>query len=357
MTATALGKLREKVREGAEERPGVYRWYGADGRVLYVGKSVSLRSRLLSYFRERTGKAARIVAKAADVSWECKPNEFAALVGEMRLIRTWQPEYNVQHRRDRSYGFVKVTKESAPRLLPVESIANDGAAYYGPFPRTAWLARAVGELALATGLRNCPARTSIHFDDQLEIFSDTKIPRCIRAETRSCLGPCAGRCTGAEYRRGVRLAQAFLGARSQRPLGELAEAARRAARRLDFEYAARLHERIETLRRLQGYLAGFRGQIEKLNLVYPVSGFAGDSRLYLIRRGVLAAELPAPRSAPARDRARKAVRELFQPVAADRDGTLDGDAAAEALLTVAWFNRHPQEWERAQTPRQWLERG
>lgn len=108
------------------------------------------------------------------------------------------------------------------------------------------------------------------------------------------------------------------------------------------EYAARLHGRIETLRRLQGYLAGFRGQIEKLNLVYPVSGFAGDSRLYLIRRGVLAAELPAPRSASARDRARKAVREIFQPVAADRDGTLDGDAAAEALLTVAWFNRHPQ---------------
>ena len=108
---------------------------------------------------------------------------------------------------------------------------------------------------------------------------------------------------------------------------------------------------------LQGYLAGFRGQIEKLNLVYPVSGFAGDSRLYLIRRGVLAAELPAPRSASARDRARKAVREIFQPVAADRNGTLDGDAAAEALLTVAWFNRHPQEWERAQTPRQWLERG
>ena len=110
------------------------------------------------------------------------------------------------------------------------------------------------------------------------------------------------------------------------------------------------------LRRLQGYLAGFRGQIEKLNLVYPVSGFAGDSRLYLIRRGVLAAELPAPRSASARDRARKVVRELFLPVAADRDGPLDGGAAAEALLTVAWFNRHPREWKRAQTPRQWLER-
>jgi len=89
----ATSPLREKVRTHAEDRPGVYRWLGAGGQILYVGKSVRLKSRLLSYFREETGKTARLVAEAEDVNWDWKPNEFAALIREMRLIRAWQPEY------------------------------------------------------------------------------------------------------------------------------------------------------------------------------------------------------------------------------------------------------------------------
>ena len=127
--------LHDEVRTRAEDRPGVYRWLGPDGRILYVGKSVRVRSRLLSYFREDTGKAARMVAEARDVNWDYTPNEFAAVVREMRLIRAWQPEYNVQHRRDRRYGFIKITREPAPRLIAVSRVRNDGARYYGPFGR------------------------------------------------------------------------------------------------------------------------------------------------------------------------------------------------------------------------------
>ena len=348
------GHLREKVRACAEDRPGVYRWLGAGGRILYVGKSVRLRSRLLSYFREETGKAARMVAEAEDINWDLKPNEFAALIREMRLIRAWQPEYNVQHKRDRRYGFIKITREPAPRLIPVSRVHNDGASYYGPFAQTGWLAQAVHDLSLATGLRDCPAHTPIHFGDQLEIFSGGRVPRCIRADTGTCPAPCAGRCTTAEYDRRLRLARAFLEARSRAPLAELADSVKQAATDLHFEYAATIRDRMETLEKLWNHLSGFRGQVENLNLVYSVPGYEGDDRIYLIRRGRPCAHLPMPKSDRARRRANEVVEEVFQPVPADRDGRLDGDAAAEVLLTVTWFSRRPGERERAVAPERWL---
>ena len=350
----ATSGLREKVRARAEDRPGVYRWLGRGGRILYVGKSVRVRSRLLSYFREETGKAARMVAEAEALSWDYTPNEFAALFREMRLIRVWQPEYNVQHKRERRYGFIKVTREPAPRLIPVSRVHGDGARYYGPFGRTAWLARAVHDLSLATGLRDCSGDTPIHFGDQFEMFGGSRVPRCIRVETGTCPGPCAGRCTTAEYDRGVRLARAFLEARSRAPLKELERSIEEAAADLRFEYAATIRDRMATLEKLWNHLSGFRGRIETFNLVYPVSGFGGEDRIYLIRRGRLHGELPWPKSDEARGRANVVVSEAFRPVPADRNGALDADSAAEVLMTVAWFNKRPRERKRAQTPDQWM---
>ena len=350
----ASSPLREEVRSGAEDRPGVYRWLDADGRILYVGKSVRLRSRLLSYFREEAGKAARLVAEAESVHWDYTPNEFAAVVREMRLIRAWRPAYNVQHKRDRRYGFIKITREPAPRLIPVSRVHNDGAGYYGPFAQTGWLSQAVHDLSLATGLRDCPAHTPIHFGDQLEIFSAGRAPRCIRAQTGSCLAPCAGRCTTEEYDRRLRLARAFLEARSRTPLKVLARSTRDAATRLRFEYAATLRDRMETLERLWNHLSGFRGRVDGLNLVYAVPGHGGDDRIYLIRRGRPHAEIPWPKSDPARRHADELVEEVFRPRPADRDPRLKADAAAEVLLTVSWFNGRPEERKRAVVPERWL---
>ena len=351
MTAISL---RDEVRAQAEDRPGVYRWLGAGGRILYVGKSVRLRTRLLSYFREDTGKTARMVAEAEAVRWDYIPNEFAALFHEMRLIRAWQPEYNVQHKRDRRFGFIKITREPAPRLVPVSRPVSNGARYYGPFSRTGWMTRAVHELSLATGLRDCAGDTPVHFEDQLEMFPGRRTPLCIRAETGTCPAPCAGRCTVADYDRRVGAARAFLETRNRGPLEELSEAVRRAAERLDFEYAARLHDRVTTLEGLWDHLRGFRGRIENLNLVYPVSGFEGDDRVYLIRRGRLHREMPWPKSDGARRRANRLVEEAFRPVLADRDFSLEGGAAAEVLLTVTWFNKRPKERKRAVAPEKWL---
>src|SRR5690606_6836323 len=108
--------LREYIRAHAEDRPGVYEIRGTDDELIYVGKSVRVRSRLLSYFRSGAeDKAARIAASAVGATWTYVPNEFHAVVEEMKRIQRHRPRVNVEHKRRPSYGFVKVTGERAPR--------------------------------------------------------------------------------------------------------------------------------------------------------------------------------------------------------------------------------------------------
>lgn len=354
MERTARHPLRNYVLANAEDRPGVYRWRAPDGRLLYVGKSVRLRSRLLSYFRASAGKAARVVGESSRVEWEYLPDEFAALFREMQIIREWQPEYNVEHKRKRRFAFIKVTRERAPRLIPVARVTNDGASYYGPFGRKGWLSDAVHDLVRTVGLRDCTRDMSLHFTDQADLFGGERAPKCMRGETGSCLAPCAGGCTNAEYMERVELARSFLEGQNRKPLDGLERSLQEAASQLDFERAAQIRDRIQTLQKLHSHLASFRGQVEKLNLVYPVTGFGGSRRIYLIRRGRLRLELPFPQSDRERRRIERTVRELYRPMPEDVRAGLTHKAAAEVLLLISWFNRRPAERERAVVPEQWL---
>ncbi len=346
--------LRQYVRARAENRPGVYRMMGSDGELLYVGKSVHVRTRLLSYFRAPRGdKAWELIREATRVTWEYVPNEFAALVREMKLIQRRLPRYNVQHTRKRAYAFVKVTREAAPRLLPVTRVADDGATYYGPFPRVAALAYTVRDLTQVMGLRDCPGPTPVFFSDQIELFGGGRPPRCLRAELGTCLAPCCGRPTEVDYGRAVEAARRFLEGRASAPLRELRERMDEAARRTEFEYAAILRDRIERLERLRDELVAFRGRMQSLDLVYRVPGFRGDDRLYLIRKGRIRRELAHPTSERARADVARAVEEVYGEAEPGPLGLRPEDAA-EILLVAQWFRLRPRERRRAVAPRRWL---
>jgi excinuclease ABC subunit C len=348
--------LREHVRAKAENRPGVYRMYGPGRELLYVGKSVRVRTRLLSYFRAPRGeKAWELIREASRIEWEYIPNEFAALVHEMKLIQGRQPRFNVQHRRRRIYAFVKVTAEPAPRVLPVTRVVEDGATYYGPFPRVGALAHTVRELSHILGLRDCPATTPVFFDDQLEMFGSGRVPHCVRADLRTCLAPCCGRPTVAEYAAAVETARRFLEGRAEAPLRDLETRMGEAAARMDFEYAGLLRDRLERLRRFRDEMVAFRGRVEDLSFVYRVPGFRGDDRVYLIRKGRIRRELPHPKGRKARARVADAIEEVFGEPEAGPRGMAPEDAA-EILLVAQWFRLRPKERRRTVEPRSWLER-
>lgn len=350
--------LRARVREDAENRPGVYRMWGPGDELLYVGKSIRIRTRLLSYFRAPKGeKAGELIRETARIDWDHISDEFGALVHEMRLIQRHRPKYNVQHKRKRAYAFVKITREPAPRVLPAARVVDDGSTYYGPFPRVGRVANTIRDISHVLGLRDCPASTPVVFDDQLDIFSGRapldRTPSCLRADLGSCLAPCCGRPTARAYAERVNQARRFLEGRGRAPLAILEEKMRDAARRQDFEYAALVRDRLERLRIFQQELTAFRGEVDALTFVYRVPGHGGGDKVHLIRGGRLRETLPHPKTRAARARVAARIDRVF----GDFDpgpGGLSAHAAAEILLVARWFRLKPDELKRTRPPEEWL---
>jgi excinuclease ABC subunit C len=346
---TPPAELRADVRSRAENRPGVYRMIGPADEVLYVGKSIRLRSRLLSYFRaDRGEKAAEIIGHTHRVEWDYAPSEFASLLLEMRAIRQWRPRYNVEHKRERFYCFVKLTREAAARLLVVHDAEEDGALYFGPFRGPQRVRGVVRQVVDLLRLRDCAANTKLRFADQLELFGRDDTPLCLRADLDRCLAPCAGRCTRTQYASQVELGRRFLDGDLDVPLAILRTRMDAAAERLQFEYAAVLRDRAAALESARAELVELRRSIESLTFVYDVRGFAGEDRLYVIRRGSIRAELPL-KSAEDRKGAEQIAQRIF--ARAERSlGSVRPNHAAEALLLARWFRLRPEELENTRYP-------
>jgi excinuclease ABC subunit C len=355
-----LTAMRAIVRAGATDRPGVYRMLAEDGEVLYVGKSKQVRTRLLSYFRCAFPgeKGGRILREAHSIDWEYTPSEFGALLRELRLIKRFRPRFNVQMKRDgRHYAFIKVTRGTAPKLLVVRGGGTDDTSvYYGPFQGAQRVSEAVRELNDALGLRDCSLDRSMLFADQQDLFQLLpRTPGCIRHEIRKCLGPCVGGCTENDYMERVRLARAFLDGTDDGPMATLRKDMDASSERLEFERAAVLRDKLQRLETLREQFARLRFAVETLSFVYTVPGLDGEDRVYLIRRGQVRADEPAPRSPRDRSRIRELVDDVFR--SAERpSASIPTHEIDELLLLSSWFRRFPKELERTQVAEQWRSR-
>lgn len=347
-----LRDLRGAVRRDAEDRPGVYRMVSENGEVVYVGKSKRVRTRLLSYFRAAfpDEKGARIVREAAAIEWTYVPSEFAALLEELRQIKRLRPRFNHAMKRDgRNYAFVAITRGPAPRLVVLRGTGARGeSVVYGPFTGAMWLREALRELSDALGLRDCSHDRRMRYADQQEIFEvPPRTPGCIRFEIGKCLGPCVAAPSARAYRERVSQARSFLDGTNDGPIERLDSAMREASRLLEFERAGALRNKKERLEGLRDQFERMRFAAESLTFTYAVPGVEGDDRVYLIRRGVVRAEVPAPRSPDDEAALQAAARRVATdaPVAGAR--AIPQHEVDELLIVAAWFRAHPEELERS----------
>jgi len=342
-----LARMRGAVRDGAQDRPGIYRMLSADGEIVYVGKSKRVRTRLLSYFRcaYPEYKGARILREATSIDWEYTPSEFAALLTELKLIKRLRPRLNVAMKRDaRHYAFIKLSRGAAPKLMVVRGAGSeDGGVYYGPFVGAQRIGEAVRELSDALGLRDCSLDQKMYFADQVDLFgTPARTPGCIRHEVRKCLGPCIGACTVNAYAERVSMARAFLDGADDGPIERLRGEMQVASDRMEFERAASLRDKLHRLEELREQFGRLRFAVETLSFLYTVRGHEGDDRLYLIRRGRVRAEVPTPRSS----RDRRALDALVQSVYSPperRTTSVPTHEIDELLLLSSWFRRNPAE--------------
>ena len=225
--------------------PGVYRFRDPQGRVIYVGKAKSLRSRLTSYFADITTLAPRtrqMVTTAGSVEWTVVTTEVEALQLEYNWIKEFDPRFNIRYRDDKSYPVLAVTLgEEYPRLFVYRGPRRKGVRYFGPYSH-AWAIRETLDLLT----RVFPARTC-----SAGVFKrHNQIGRpCLLGYIDKCSAPCVGKVTAAEHRKIVDDFCDFLAGKTDRLAREMEQQMNAAAEELEFERAARLRDNISALKR------------------------------------------------------------------------------------------------------------
>lgn len=227
------------------ESPGVYRFRDRHGRVIYVGKAKSLRSRLQSYFADPFTLHPRtrsLMSEAADVDWVVVGSEVEALQLEYSWIKEFDPRFNVKYRDDKSYPYLAVTLgEEFPRALVTRGAKRVGTRYFGPYSH-AWAIRA----SLDALLRVFPMRTC-----SSGVFARARRSGrpCLLADIGKCSAPCVGRVTPEEHRDIALELCSFLGGQARTFQRRLTDMMAAAAQAQDYERAARLRDDLQALER------------------------------------------------------------------------------------------------------------
>ncbi|MVW75893.1 excinuclease ABC subunit UvrC [Pseudomonas xionganensis] len=223
-------------------RPGVYRMFDGEAKLLYVGKAKNLKKRLASYFR-KTGlapKTAALVARIAQVETTITANETEALLLEQTLIKQWRPPYNILLRDDKSYPYVFLSDGDYPRLSIHRGAKKQKGRYFGPYPSAGAIRESLNLLQKTFQVRQCE-----------DSFFKNRTRPCLQYQIKRCKGPCVDLVTPEEYAEDVRHSVMFLDGRSNALSDELSSAMQQAAMQLDFERAAELRDQIALLRRVQ----------------------------------------------------------------------------------------------------------
>ena len=264
MAPAELFDTLKKVSASFPDSPGVYLFKNAQGKVIYVGKALSLKKRTASYFSsagQESPKVRALIRQSATLEYVLTEDENQALLLESNLIKKFRPRYNVVLRDDKSYPYLKLTvKEDFPRILISRRTIPDGARYYGPYPNMK-VREIVKMVHRFFNLRDC----------DMEI--DGKAERaCISYQIRQCPAPCTGQAGRPEYAKLVKRVQWFLEGRHEELIGYVREEMHTEAERQEFEEAAKLRDLLVSLEKFQGESTVINSEKRDIDVVALAQG-------------------------------------------------------------------------------------
>jgi excinuclease ABC subunit C len=227
------------------DTPGSYQFRDRDGRVIYVGKAKSLRSRLNNYFQNPANlppRTAQMVASAETVEWIQVRNDVEAVMLEYSLIKQHKPRFNVRLRDDKSYPFLAVTTgDEWPRAMVRRGTKDKGTRYFGPYAHAYAIRETLDSLTRTFPIRTC---------SDVKFRNHERLGRpCLLYHIEKCSGPCIRDVSKADYDRLVDELIEFLEGDTQPVIRKLEARMREASEQLEFERAGRLRDRLTAVRK------------------------------------------------------------------------------------------------------------
>ena len=233
-------EISENIKDALKQlpdSPGVYIHKDSLGNVIYVGKAVSLRNRVRQYFqssRNMEPKVRSMVSQISEFEYITVDSEMEALILECNLIKKHRPKYNILLRDDKTYPYIKVTKEEWPRVVKTRVVRKDGGSYFGPYSDAGAVNRIVDLLNSSFALKRCSAVA----------FAPGFRP-CLNYHINQCRGICTGGVSHDDYDEAVAGAVEFLRGHSAPLVNTMKKRMKEASDNLDYEKAAEYRDYIE----------------------------------------------------------------------------------------------------------------
>lgn len=229
--------------EGLPVKPGCYLMKDQEGRVIYVGKAVNLRSRVRSYFHEsadHSRKTREMVSHIADIEWIVVGSELEALILEMNLIKRHRPKYNVRLKDDKRYPYIRVHwADPFPKVTVTRRVKDDGSRYFGPYTSAWAVHQTLDALRKMFPYLTC---------DRVITGEDQRA--CLYLDIKLCAGPCIGKINQTHYRAMIDDLCRFLQGQTEPVIERLKSTMSQASQELKYERAAAIRDQLQAIERV-----------------------------------------------------------------------------------------------------------
>ena len=238
------GLIQDKLKQ-LPTKPGVYQFFNMDEKIIYIGKAKNLRNRVRSYFQSKKHQQAKtisLVRNITDLEWIVVRNEVEALMTEANLIKTHRPKYNIDLKDDKTYPFIRITKEPYPQVLLTRKIVKDGSKYYGPFTDVGRLRMTLKALYKVFPIRSC----SFYLDEK--VIAEKKVKLCLDYHIKKCEGPCEGLVSQENYGEMVNRVEGFMKGKTKETETYISQLMKEASKNQQYEEAAIYRDQLSAIK-------------------------------------------------------------------------------------------------------------
>ncbi|TNE79187.1 MAG: excinuclease ABC subunit UvrC [Bacteroidetes bacterium] len=242
----AKDELKSVIKQ-LPDLPGVYKYYNAEDEIIYIGKAKNLKKRVSSYFTKKhdSRKTALMVSKIQRLEFTIVESEVDALLLENSLIKEFQPRYNINLKDDKTYPFIRLTKERFPKIFPTRQPVKDGSEYFGPYASGRMMHTILDMIRQLYPLRNCNLNLS---DANIKAG---KFKVCLEYHIGNCKGPCEGLQSEADYMESLEQVRRILKGNIGEAVQHLKHLMQAEAAELRYEQAALYKQKLDMLENYQ----------------------------------------------------------------------------------------------------------